>query len=65
MFNFRKSLLKIEKLLGIKRCCQCDKYIWWQKGRLRYTENPENDCGFSAPTCKNCIYLADKHKYDR
>ena len=65
MFNFKKHLLKIEKWLKIKRCCQCDKCIWWQNGKLRYVESPKDDYGFLAPACKNCIYLSEKHQQDR
>jgi len=63
MFNFRKYLLKIEKLLRIERCYSCGRCIYWQKGRLKYIEDPD-DLGFIAPACKSCQGFAEKHQYN-
>ena len=56
-----KYLLKIEKLLKIKRCYGCGKMMWWwDKGVLRYIEDPD-DLGFVAPACSHCRRYAEKH----
>ena len=61
MRGIKTITLKIEKLLRIKRCYQCDRIIWWQKDVLRYVEAPD-DLGFVAPACKFCIAYSEEHQ---
>lgn len=58
-----KIKLIIEKFLKIKRCYGCGHIIFWQKGVLRYIEDPDN-LGFVAPACSHCRRYAERHQYN-